>query len=94
MGAAVMMTKACLRTGAGLTTVHVPKHGVAIIQTAAPEAMAQIDSKRSISQIILSLIIILLWSGSRHRDGRSHADCLEAFILYEKKARSYSMPMH
>src|SRR5213078_4713681 len=43
MGAAVMMTKACLRTGAGLTTVHVPKHGVPIIQTAAPEAMAQID---------------------------------------------------
>jgi ADP-dependent NAD(P)H-hydrate dehydratase / NAD(P)H-hydrate epimerase len=43
MGAAVMMTQACLRTGAGLTTVHVPKHGVPVIQTAAPEAMAQID---------------------------------------------------
>jgi NAD(P)H-hydrate epimerase len=43
MGAAVMMTKACLRTGAGLTTVHVPKHGVPIIQTATPEAMAQVD---------------------------------------------------
>jgi ADP-dependent NAD(P)H-hydrate dehydratase / NAD(P)H-hydrate epimerase len=43
MGAAVMMTKACLRMGTGLTTVHVSKHGVPIIQTAAPEAMAQID---------------------------------------------------
>jgi hydroxyethylthiazole kinase-like uncharacterized protein yjeF len=43
MGAAVMMTQACLRMGTGLTTVHVPKHGVPIIQTGAPEAMAQID---------------------------------------------------
>jgi NAD(P)H-hydrate epimerase len=43
MGAAVMMTKACMRMGAGLTTVHVPKHGVPIIQTAAPEAMTQAD---------------------------------------------------
>jgi ADP-dependent NAD(P)H-hydrate dehydratase / NAD(P)H-hydrate epimerase len=43
MGAAVMMTKACLRTGAGLTTVHVPKCGNNIIQTAAPEAMATLD---------------------------------------------------
>jgi hydroxyethylthiazole kinase-like uncharacterized protein yjeF len=43
MGAAVMTTRACLRMGAGLTTVHLPKHGVPIIQAAAPEAMAQID---------------------------------------------------
>jgi hydroxyethylthiazole kinase-like uncharacterized protein yjeF len=44
MGAAVLATRACLRTGAGLTTAHVPKCGYEIIQAAAPEAMAAVDS--------------------------------------------------
>lgn len=43
MGAAVLASKACLRTGAGLVTVHVPKTGYQIIQTAVPEAMNSID---------------------------------------------------
>lgn len=43
MGAAILAAKACLRTGAGLLTVHVPKCGVAIMQTALPEAMVSID---------------------------------------------------
>lgn len=44
MGAAVMCSRACLRTGAGLLTVHVPGCGYSIIQIAAPEAMATVDS--------------------------------------------------
>ncbi|WP_114788976.1 NAD(P)H-hydrate dehydratase [Niabella yanshanensis] len=43
MGAAVLSTKACLRSGAGLVTAHVPGKGVNIIQTSAPEAMCQTD---------------------------------------------------
>lgn len=43
MGAAVLAAKAILRSGAGLTTVHVPKCGYDIIQTAVPEAMASVD---------------------------------------------------
>lgn len=43
MGAAVLASKACLRSGAGLTTVHIPKCGFEIVQTANPEAMASID---------------------------------------------------
>lgn len=43
MGAAVLAAKACLRSGVGLVTVHVPRRGVDIIQTALPEAMASID---------------------------------------------------
>lgn len=43
MGACVLATRAALRSGAGLLTVHVPKIGYNIIQTSVPEAMATID---------------------------------------------------
>ncbi|MDX5346373.1 MAG: NAD(P)H-hydrate epimerase, partial [Hymenobacteraceae bacterium] len=52
MGAAVLATKACLRSGAGLVSVHVPQRGYDIIQTAAPEAMASVDkNRRHLSQL-------------------------------------------
>ncbi len=44
MGAAVLAAKAALRIGTGLLTVHVPRCGVNILQTALPEAMAEADS--------------------------------------------------
>lgn len=40
MGAAVLCTKGCLRSGSGLVSCAVPQHEFNIIQTAAPEAMA------------------------------------------------------
>ena len=43
MGAAVLATRACLRTGAGLVTAHVPRKTYPIIQMAAPEALLSID---------------------------------------------------
>jgi NAD(P)H-hydrate epimerase len=43
MGAAVLASKACLRSGAGLLTVHVPHGTYSIVQTAIPEAMCSID---------------------------------------------------
>ncbi len=43
MGAAVLAAKACLRSGSGLLTVHVPAMGVDIIQVSAPEAMVSAD---------------------------------------------------
>jgi len=43
MGATVLGARACLRTGCGLLTVHVPYNGVNIIQTAVPEAMVNPD---------------------------------------------------
>lgn len=45
MGAAVLASKACLRAGAGLVTVHVPKSGVSILQTTVVEAMVDIDEQ-------------------------------------------------
>jgi len=43
MGAVVLAAKACLHSGVGLLTVHVPKNGNVIVQTAVPEAMSQVD---------------------------------------------------
>ncbi len=48
MGAAVLAAKACLRSGAGLLTAHVPGKGYGIIQAAVPEAMASIDSDNKV----------------------------------------------
>lgn len=39
MGAAVLAARACLRSGAGLVTVHIPNIGYSILQQAIPEAM-------------------------------------------------------
>jgi hydroxyethylthiazole kinase-like uncharacterized protein yjeF len=47
MGAAVLCGKACLRSGAGLTTCHVPGCGYVIMQTAVPEAMVMTDFNSS-----------------------------------------------
>jgi NAD(P)H-hydrate epimerase len=43
MGAAVLAAKACLRSGAGLLSVQVPRCGYDVLQTAVPEAMCRPD---------------------------------------------------
>ena len=43
MGAAVLCGRACLKTGAGLLTIHSPACGYQIVQIAVPEAMATVD---------------------------------------------------
>jgi ADP-dependent NAD(P)H-hydrate dehydratase / NAD(P)H-hydrate epimerase len=47
MGAAVLASKACLQSGAGLLTCHVPAAGYAIMQTTVPEAMISTDFNSS-----------------------------------------------
>lgn len=46
-GASVLSAKACLHTGCGLLTVHVPPIGYAIMQTAVPEAIVNVDETES-----------------------------------------------
>ena len=41
MGAAVLSAQACLRSGVGKLTTHVPECGIQIMQTSVPEAMTQ-----------------------------------------------------
>ena len=43
IGAMLMAARACLRSGAGLTTVYIPACGYGVLQTAAPEAMILTD---------------------------------------------------
>lgn len=44
MGAAILASKACLRSGTGLLTVQVPKCGYEIMQISVPEAMCLTDA--------------------------------------------------
>ena len=43
MGACVLAAKACLRTGVGLLTTHIPYGENVIMQTSVPEAMVSLD---------------------------------------------------
>lgn len=43
IGAAVLSAKACLRSGVGLLTCHIPGCGYEILQTSVPEAMLMTD---------------------------------------------------
>ncbi|WP_221393311.1 NAD(P)H-hydrate dehydratase [Dyadobacter sp. NIV53] len=43
MGAAVLSAKACLRSGVGLLSLHIPGCGYEIVQISVPEAMASVD---------------------------------------------------
>ena len=55
IGAAILSTKACLRTGAGLVTSFIPKCGYNIMQSTVPEAMVLTDvHEKWISDITLS----------------------------------------
>lgn len=54
MGAAILAAKGCLRSGVGLLTVHLPRSGNPILQTALPETMVSMDeSENLISSIAL-----------------------------------------
>jgi ADP-dependent NAD(P)H-hydrate dehydratase / NAD(P)H-hydrate epimerase len=43
MGAAVMASNACIKSGAGLTTAYIPYCGYTVMQTAVPECMCIMD---------------------------------------------------
>jgi NAD(P)H-hydrate epimerase len=48
MGASVLASRACLRSGTGLLTCHIPQLGYEIIQNSVPEAMISIDSSETV----------------------------------------------
>ena len=47
-GAAILATKACLRSGVGKVTTHCPRRNVQVLQTAVPEAIIHIDREETI----------------------------------------------
>ncbi len=53
MGAAILASKAALRTGIGLLSIHVPSSGNDIMQTSVPEAMTIADvNEEHISEVL------------------------------------------
>ena len=44
MGAAILASRASLKSGVGLLTTHIPACGYQVFQTSVPEAMASVDS--------------------------------------------------
>lgn len=46
-GAAILSSRACLRSGAGKVTVHTPKKNYDVMQTAVPEAVLQLDHEET-----------------------------------------------
>ena len=44
MGAGVLATRACLRTGVGLVTAHIPQNEGVIMQVSVPEALVSFDA--------------------------------------------------
>lgn len=46
MGASMLATRACLRSGSGLVSVHIPESGYEIMQASIPEAIVSIDKDR------------------------------------------------
>jgi ADP-dependent NAD(P)H-hydrate dehydratase / NAD(P)H-hydrate epimerase len=48
IGAAVLSSRAALRAGCGLLTVHIPRCGYQIIQSSVPEAMADADTEEAL----------------------------------------------
>ncbi|MEK6616512.1 MAG: NAD(P)H-hydrate dehydratase, partial [Bacteroidota bacterium] len=55
MGACVLASRACLSSGAGLVTVHIPKCGYEILQTTNPEVMVETDSSDTIISDSISI---------------------------------------
>jgi hydroxyethylthiazole kinase-like uncharacterized protein yjeF len=53
MGAASLCARACLRSGAGLLTCHVPVCGYEIMQISLPEAMVETDNDEKISTALI-----------------------------------------
>ncbi|MBI2967198.1 MAG: NAD(P)H-hydrate dehydratase [Bacteroidetes bacterium] len=47
MGAAVLASKGCLRSGVGLLTARIPRCGYAVLQSAVPESLAEPDQSEN-----------------------------------------------
>lgn len=55
MGAAVLAGRACLRSGAGLLTIHSPACGLDILQSSVPEAMVSVDPQEQLISRVVGL---------------------------------------
>lgn len=87
-GAVQLSARACLRTGVGLLTLHVPASAYAIVQTAVPEAMAECDVEEDrVSSLNLKSLEKYAAVGIGPGLGRSEdaARCLKQLLQYYRR---------
>ena len=87
-GAVQLAARACLRSGVGLLTLHVPASAYTIVQTAVPEAMAECDAEtESVSSIDLKKLEKYTAVGIGPGLGRSTeaARCLKQLLQYYRR---------
>ena len=90
-GAAVLCTKACLRTGSGLVTTHLPQKCVDIMQISVPEAMVSDDNDE---KIFTSSPEIDKYSAVAIGPGiGTHAETQSALIKTIEKASNLGKPL-
>lgn len=85
IGASVLMGKSCLRSGAGLVTVHLPVCGYTIIQTAVPEVMASVDEdENECAQLPRLDLFSAIAAGPGMGTGKNTANMLKHLIQEAK----------
>ena len=85
MGAAVLMSKACLRAGAGLVTAHIPAIGYDILQTAVPEIMVSVDEHENECGKLPEIVTYsAIGTGPGLGTGKSYSSLLKLLIQESK----------
>ncbi len=81
MGAAVLSSMACLRSGVGLLTVQIPKIGYTILQSTVPEAMVVCDKEEDLlSELITDVTFNAIGIGPGIGKGEETQNLLKLLI--------------
>ncbi len=86
MGAATLAARACLRSGAGKLTMHIPAIGYTIMQLAVPEAMTYTAGKEYIELAVNLAQYDAIGAGPGWGQQASHQALLESIFQQSKKA--------
>ena len=85
LGAMVLSSKACLKTGCGLVTVFIPRCGYEILQTANPEVMVLTDvQEKHISKIDFDFIPQAIGIGPGMGQELETQNALHEFLINDK----------
>jgi len=85
IGAMVLSSKACLKTGCGLVTVFIPQCGYEILQTANPEVMVLTDvQEKYISKIHFDFIPNAIGIGPGIGQELATQNALHEFLINDK----------
>ena len=80
MGAAILCLKACLRSGAGLTTLHIHKGVEQLIQASVPEAITSIE--KDLTKLLIKKTAIAIGPGITITPGNKKL--LKSLLLQEQ----------